>query len=122
MYNQKRWSNCAETWPEPRTVYLMLLWYRQVFFRQCSNNLRSLPCRITLHAVLFFAVLFFLKIKFFGNKILLGIQSVCQTVLIQIRPDISGLIWIKAVCKVYLQPPLETNIYQDFDRSVMKNH
>ena len=45
---------------------------------------------------------------FFQNqlfrKILSGIPSECQTVWIQIRPDIlSDLIWVQTVCKVYQQ-------------------
>ena len=41
--------------------------------------------------------------QFFG-KILSGIPSECQTVWIQIRPDISsGLIWIQTVYKRYQQ-------------------
>ena len=43
---------------------------------------------------------------FFQNhlfrKIILGIPSECQTVWIQIRPDIlSGLIWVQTVCKCF---------------------
>ena len=41
--------------------------------------------------------------KFF-QKNLSGIPSECQTVWIQIRPDIlSGLIWVQTVCKGYKQ-------------------
>ena len=48
---------------------------------------------------------------FFQNqlflKILSGILSECQTVWIQIRPDIlSGLIWVQTVCKGILQTTL----------------
>ena len=40
----------------------------------------------------------------FKKKNLLGILSECQTVLIQIRPDVlSGLIWVQTVCKDYQQ-------------------
>ena len=42
----------------------------------------------------------FFKINFF-EKILSGIPSECQTVWIQIRPNISGLIWVQSVCKSY---------------------
>ena len=46
-------------------------------------------------------IFFFLKIIFFKNN-LSGIPSECQTVRIQIRPDIlSGLIWVQTVCKGY---------------------
>ena len=46
---------------------------------------------------------FFLKINFF-KKNLSGIPLECQTVWIQIRLDVlMGLIWIKTVCKGYLQ-------------------
>ena len=41
------------------------------------------------------------------QKILAEIPSECQTVLIQIRPDIlSGLIWVNTVCKEYQQGKL----------------
>ena len=48
---------------------------------------------------------------FFQNqfflKILSGIPPECQTVWIQIRPDIlSGLVWVKTVCKSYQQTTL----------------
>ena len=46
------------------------------------------------------------KINFFKKKKknLSGIPSECQTVWIQIRPDVlSGLIWIQTVCKGYKQ-------------------
>ena len=59
-------------------------------------KLNSLPtefCMLFRHLLFFF-----FKINFF-QKILSGIQSECQTVLIQIRPDIlSGLIWVQTVC------------------------
>ena len=46
---------------------------------------------------------FFFKITFFQRN-LLGIPSVCQSVWIQIRPDIlSGLICVQTVCKRYQQ-------------------
>ena len=45
----------------------------------------------------------FFKINL-SEKILSGIPSECQTVWIQIRPDIlSGLIWVQSVCKGYQQ-------------------
>ena len=41
-------------------------------------------------------------------KILSGILSECQTVLIRIRPDVSSdLIWVQIVCKGYQQTALE---------------
>ena len=51
---------------------------------------------------------FFASADFFQNqlfqKILSGIVSECQTVLILIRPDnLMGLIWVKTVCKGYQQ-------------------
>ena len=51
---------------------------------------------------------------FFQNylirKILSGIQLECQTVCIQIRPDVlSGLIWVQIVCTVYQQTILVGN-------------
>ena len=43
----------------------------------------------------------------FFRKILSWIPSECQTVWIQIRPDImSGLIWVQTVCNGYQQPNL----------------
>ena len=55
--------------------------------------------------VFFVVCWFFLDQPFW--KIISGIQSECQTVWIQIRPDIlSGLIWIKTVCKGYEQTTL----------------
>ena len=46
---------------------------------------------------------FFLKIKIF-KKNLSGIPSGCQTVLIQIMPDVLlGLILVQTVCKGYQQ-------------------
>ena len=51
-------------------------------------------------------LLIFFKINFL-EKFLSGIPSECQTVWIQIRPhDLSGLIWIQAVCKGYQQTTL----------------
>ena len=59
---------------------------------------------VSLHA-------FLLSTDFFQNqlflKILSGTRSECQTVWIQIRPDIlSGLIWVQTVCKSYQQTTL----------------
>ena len=49
---------------------------------------------------------FFFEINYF-EKIILGIPSECQTVWIQIRPDIlSGLIWVQTVCQGYQQMTL----------------
>ena len=43
------------------------------------------------------------EINFF-KKNLSGIPSECQTVWVQIRPDVlSGLIWVQIVCKGYQQ-------------------
>ena len=55
-----------------------------------------------------FLMLFLLSAEFFQNlpfqKILSGISSECQTVLIQIRPDVlSGLVLVQTVCKGYQQ-------------------
>ena len=55
--------------------------------------------------------LFCRLLNFFQNqnfrKILSGKPSECQTVLILIRPDLmSGLIWVKTVCKGYQQTTL----------------
>ena len=59
--------------------------------------------------MLFFSsVDFILKLNFFSKKNLSGIPSECQTVWIQIRPDVlSGLIWIQTVCKGYQQTTLK---------------
>ena len=41
------------------------------------------------------------------RKILSGIRAECQTVWIQIRPNVlSGLIWVQTVCKSYQQTTL----------------
>ena len=54
----------------------------------------------------FFVVCWFFQNQLF-QKILSGIPSECQTVLMQIRPDIlSGLIWIQTICKGYQQTTL----------------
>ena len=51
----------------------------------------------------FFVICWFFQNQLFG-KILSGSPSECQTVWIQIRPDIlSGLIWVQIVCKGYQQ-------------------
>ena len=55
-----------------------------------------------------FCMLFLSSADFFQNqlfqKILSGISSACQTVWIQVRPDILlGLIWVQTVCKSYQQ-------------------
>ena len=50
----------------------------------------------------FFVVCLLFSKTFFFPKILSGVPSECQTVWIQIRPDIlSGLIWVQTVCKRY---------------------
>ena len=54
----------------------------------------------------FCRLLIFFQIPLF-RKILSGIPSECQTVWIQIRPDIlSGPIWVQTVCKGYQQTTL----------------
>ena len=61
-----------------------------------------LPPQKFFHAFLLSAVFFFQNKLF--RKILSGIPSECQTVWIQIRPNIlSGLIWVQTVCKDYQQ-------------------
>ena len=71
----------------------------------CKTSTLSAYCVIFLHSLLVFAYFFF---KFFNFwKIPSGIPSECQTVRIQIRPDIlSGLICIQTVCKGYQQTAL----------------
>ena len=55
-----------------------------------------MPCRL----------LNFFKVNVF-KKNLSEILSECQTVWIQIRPDIlSGLIWVQTICTVYQQTAL----------------
>ena len=54
----------------------------------------------------FFVVCWFFRNQLF-LKILSGIRSECQTIWIQIRPDIlSGLIWFQTVCESYQQMTL----------------
>ena len=54
-------------------------------------------------------MLFLLSAEFFkkiniSKKNLSGIPSECQTVLIQIPPEVlSGLIWVQTICKGYQQ-------------------
>ena len=56
--------------------------------------------------MLFCRLLILFKNKLF-RKILLGIPSECQTVWIQIRPDIlSGLMWVQPGCKSSQQSTL----------------
>ena len=51
----------------------------------------------------------------FSKKNLTGIPSECQTVWIQIRPDIlSGLIWVQAVCKGYQQTKYSPLVEKEF--------
>ena len=59
-------------------------------------------------------MLFLSSADFFQNqlfrKILSGTPSECQTVWIQIRPDVlSGLIWVQTVCKGFQQTTLVGN-------------
>ena len=59
---------------------------------------------------------------FFQNQlfriILSGIPSECQTVWIQIKPDImSGLIWIQTVCKGYQQTILVSHLLDTSQKS-----
>ena len=55
---------------------------------------------------IFFVVCCFFQSQLF-LKILSGIPTECQTVWIQIRPDIlSGQIWVQTVCKSYQQTTL----------------
>ena len=56
--------------------------------------------------MLFCRLLIFFKINLF-EIILSGIPLECQTVWIQIRPDVlTGLIWVQSVCKGYKQTTL----------------
>ena len=50
----------------------------------------------------FFVACLFFQNQFFFEKIISGIQSECQTVCIQMRPDVLlHLIWVLTVCKNY---------------------
>ena len=63
--------------------------------------------------LLFRHTLLLCHILLFGCWIL-PMPSGCQTVQIQIRPDIlSGLIWVQTVCKGYQQPTLENSPLAD---------
>ena len=59
---------------------------------------------VILHAILSSASFF--EYQFF-RKILSGLPSECQTVWIQIRPDLlSGLIWVQTLGKLYQETTL----------------
>ena len=56
-------------------------------------------------------MLFLSSADFFQNqlfqKVLSGIPSGCQTVWIQVRPEVlSGMIWVQTVCRGYQQTTL----------------
>ena len=52
-------------------------------------------------------LLWFVFLNHFFEKNISGIPSECQTVWVQIRPDIlSGLVWVQTVCKGYQQTTL----------------
>ena len=74
-------------------VYLKLLYYLpgilHVFFVVCR----------------FFPILSFLKNSFMKNQMSPG----CQTIGIQIRPNMLGLIWVQSICKNYQQTTLVSN-------------
>ena len=53
---------------------------------------------VILHAFLSSVDIFFFQVSFSKKKNLSGIPSECQTVWIQIRPDVLlGLIWVQTV-------------------------
>ena len=57
-----------------------------------------------LYMFCFLSSVDFFKLSFF-KKILSGIPLACQTVWIQIRPDVlSGLIWVQTVCRRQKSP------------------
>ena len=59
-------------------------------------TLQLFAFRVILHDFFCHPLIFLQKLMF--QKILSGIQSVCQTAWVQIRPDkMSGLIWIPTV-------------------------
>ena len=59
-------------------------------------------CMLGNFACFFVAYGFILRLNF--SKKISGIPSRCQTVWMEIRPDVlSGLIWIQTVCKGYQQ-------------------
>ena len=68
------------------------------------NNLALTHCMLGNFACFFVVYgLFFFKLTF-SKKNLAGIPSECQTVWIQISPNVLlGLIWVQTVCKGYEQ-------------------
>ena len=65
------------------------------------GNFCMLFCRLFCFCIYFYFIIFLIN---FFKKNLSGMPSECQTVWIQIRPDVlSGLIWVQTVCKGYQQ-------------------
>ena len=85
-----------------------MFWW-PLFVPKC---LKLTPSILANFACFLIVCRFFSKSSFF-QKILSGIASRCQTVWIQIRPDImSGLIWVQTVCKGYQQIYVVVNGWQ----------
>ena len=96
----------AHSKPSYQTVSMSrLLWVSQILLTVLSSILLTLcPREIFIR----FSVVcwFFFKINFF-RKIISRIRPECQTVWIQIRPDVlSGLICVQTLCKSYRQTTL----------------
>ena len=74
----------------------------------CSDKFTMLNlCMLANFACFYLSADFFLQNMHF-QKIISGIPSECQTVWIQIRPDIlSGLIWVQTVCTGHQQTKKE---------------
>ena len=69
------------------------------YSKRLENMIMKLSLCLLGNFACFFVVCSFFQSQLFG-KILSGIPLECQTVWIQIRPDIlSGLIWVQTVCK-----------------------
>ena len=63
--------------------------------------------------MLFCGLPIFFKVNIL-ERILLGIQSICQNSFDPIRPDIlSGLIWVQTACKGYQQTALVGKVLTD---------
>ena len=75
----------------------------EYYFQASYEFKRNLTlCLLGNFSMLFCRLLFF-QIQLF-RKILSGIPSECQTVWIQIRPNLLlGLIWVQTVCESYQQ-------------------
>ena len=101
--------------PIPKTQKVIILAITKFSYKYTCSFKSSL---FTLSLCLLgnFACFFLTSADFFQNqlfqKIISGIPSECQTVWIQIRPDILLiLIWVQTVCKSYQQITLVSCLY-----------